>query len=194
MQSQSRVPEKSSDNDGTAYTWFPIVIGGLVGLGLGFLLELLSVSMGLSLFTTDPSGARTLAIGGAIGMLVGTIAAMYATGFTAGYLAADSSGRKNLGILYGFAAWCLSLILMVMLATAIANHMAYYQVQFTAGNTVMPMSHTTSSAVAMQSTSEERNIKAAGAGSFVVFVLFFAGALSAAYGGHCGYKCRVKHQ
>lgn len=208
MQSQSRAPDYTLGQCDRMYAWFPVVVGGLIGLGLGFLLELLSISLGLSLFTTDPDGARTLAISGVLGMLIGTIVTMYVTGFTAGFLSSRSPRSQMLGALYGFAAWCFSLILMVLLATAIGNFVAQYtmstsayprvqmvknQAMFTSHETARTGSDMMNPTISDGTTPAEKEVKASGMQSFIIFLMFFAGAASATYGGHCGYKCWEKN-
>lgn len=203
MQSQSH----SDVHHGRVNAWFPVVVGGLVGLGLAFLLNLFSIAIGLSLFTTDPTGAKVLAIGGLVGMLIGIVAAMYTSGFTAGYLSGHSCCKTNTGVLYGFAAWCVGLILMALLASAIGNYVQAYtnfvnhpqavevatQVQTTAQQTAKSLSNRANPSVTAQTSATEKEVKAAGIQSFAIFILFFVGAFSASLGGYIGRECWKKH-
>jgi hypothetical protein len=191
---------------GKGYSWFPILVGGLVGVGLAFLLNLFSIAIGLSLFTTSTEGAKMLATGGIIGMLIGVIATMYTSGFVAGYLSGQSCCPKNLGVIYGFASWCVSLILMVLLASAIGTYVAAYsefvehprvvstgaQVSATAQQAAKSTSNKVNPTVTASSTAQEKEVKAVGMQSLIIFILFFVGAFSSSLGGYIGYECWKK--
>lgn len=69
----------------TCMCWTAVIAGALVGLGIGFLLNLFGAAIGLSAYKMNQSEA-VLAIGGVIGLLIGVIVAMGASGFVAGYL------------------------------------------------------------------------------------------------------------
>lgn len=106
---------------GRYISWSAIVIGALVGIGLSFLLNVFGIAIGLSAFNAASTGATTMAIGGFIGMIIGTIASMFMAGWVTGYLSRTFSFHRNLGVLYGFSAWCLALVITIVLASS-ATH------------------------------------------------------------------------
>lgn len=168
-------------------SWSAVVVGALVGLGISFLLNMFSMTIGLSMIKTTPEGVSTLAAGGFLGMLIGIFAAMFTSGFVAGYLGKPYCSNMKMGALYGFTAWSIGLILMVMLYTPVAHFLVSY-LNFTAHPTaimsvIQPESPVT---VPVTVTTAPKVITDLSIGTFMVFVLFFVGALSACLGGHCG--------
>lgn len=184
-------------------SWTAVITGALVGVGLGFLLNLFSVSIGLSAFTTSTDGLSTLAIGGFIGMLIGVIATMFVTGWVAGFLGQPYCGEKNLGVLNGFTAWSLSLVLVVLLATSFGHFVTNYAAAIShVSNPTTNVNMTTDKAAPMVSEQKkesgnsvvtvntEKAANAIGATAFVTFILFFVGALSSCFGGYSGCEAR----
>ncbi|HVY53836.1 MAG TPA: hypothetical protein VHA13_04890, partial [Gammaproteobacteria bacterium] len=49
-------------------SWTAVIAGALVGIGLSFLLNIFSISIGLTLIKTSAEGAVSLALGGFIGL------------------------------------------------------------------------------------------------------------------------------
>lgn len=176
-------------------SWTAIIVGAFVGLGLTFLLELFNVAISLSIVTTTKEGAVSLAIGGFIGIIIGIIAAMFTAGYTAGYLGRGYCIKRNLGALYGFTTWCVALILTVALTSHLGHYVADYT-HFIANPTTIIMPPPPGvEAVAPNSVVavEVEPLRNLGIGTFLVFVLFFIGALSSCFGGHVGmYGCCAK--
>lgn len=185
-------------------TWSAIFAGALVGIGVSFLLNLLTVALGFNAFIHTDTGAQTIAVGSFIGLIIVAIISMSSLGWVAGYLGGKhtlfctSGPRCNLGCLYGFLAWCLALILIVLLSTSFEKFVAsntaalsnapyamqtVSTVKHEAGQTAKQMTTTVNTTV-----SDEEAAKAVVAFSFVTFLLFFIGALSAVLAGHCGFK------
>jgi hypothetical protein len=174
-------------------SWSAVLVGALVGLGTSFLLNMFSVAIGLSLIKTTPEGMVSLALGGFLGMLIGIFAAMFASGFVAGYLGKPYCSNKKMGALYGFTAWCVGLILMVMLYTPVAHFLANYM-DFVAHPTAIMSVTQAGSTIPAPITSTPKTTTDLGMGTFLVFVLFFIGALSASIGGHCGMNSCCKEK
>jgi hypothetical protein len=184
-------------------SWSAIFAGAIVGIGLTFLLNLFCVSIGLSIVKTSAEGVTALAVGGFIGLLISIIVAMFAAGMTAGYLARPFCFKRNLGVLYGFIAWCLALVLGVLLAAHMTRYVASYTeyvnnrpaVVNVVNNDVSPAvtvaDKTTQSDVTVNAQKAVNNL---GYSAFVIFVLFFVGALSSCFGGHCGMVCKCKYE
>ena len=180
-------------------SWSAIIVGALVGTGLSFLLNLFSVAIGLSVVKTTHEGLVSLAVGGFIGLLIGTIVAMFFAGFTAGYFGQPYSVKRNLGIVYGFITWCLSLILIMLLASHIGSYVTSYSrfitnptpVVFTNNQLSQTITTSTSSSdVVVNSQAATNNLAYS---AFLIFVLFFVGAISSCFGGHYGMMCRICH-
>jgi len=178
-------------------SWNAIVVGALVGIGLSFLLNLFSVAIGLSIVKTTQDGLVSLAIGGFIGLLIGTIVSMFFAGFAAGYLGRPYSVKRNLGVIYGFTTWCLALILMMLLASHVGRYVTSYSSFITnptpvvfINNQVSPAvtTNTSNSKVVVNSQAATNNL---GYSAFLIFILFFIGAISSCFGGHCGMTCRT---
>lgn len=186
-------------------SWSAIFGGAFVGVGLGFLLNLFGIAIGLSAFNNTPSGVATLAIGGFIGLLIGTIASMFFSGWVAGYLARAVCPRRHIGALYGFLAWCLALVLTIVL-TAHVNHFISDHYHYLSKPNAAVISVTTDDAGALATTqikvNDGRNVvatqaaadteKAAnnlGIAALLTFILFFVGALASCLGGYCALKC-----
>src|SRR5262245_61097816 len=102
------------------FSWRAVLAGALVAVGLSFLLNLFSLAIGLTAFNVK-DGALSLAIGGFIGMLIGVIAIMFFAGWVSGYLARHPNHDPRFGVFYGLAAWCLGLVITLILASQISQ-------------------------------------------------------------------------
>jgi MFS family permease len=178
-------------------SWSAIIVGALVGIGLGFLLNLFSVAIGLSLVTTSKEGIITLAVGGFIGLLIGTLVSMFLAGFAAGFLGRFCCVKRNLGVLYGFTTWCFALLITVVLASSMANYVAAYSEFITTPTSVVVANDNTTPAVTASTQARHTDVtvnaqKATnnlGISALLVFVLFFIGAIASCFGGHYGMVC-----
>lgn len=183
--------------------WSGILAAALVAIGLSFLLSLFGTAIGLSAFETSDTGVTTVAIGGYIGMLIGVVAVMYFSGWVAGYFGRKNCCNRNVGALYGFIAWCLAFVIMVVLATQTMEFVSanLYAVANTDTVTVQVLDSNTShvvtkpahatanhNAIVKTNVNNEQAVNTVGVSLFLTFVLFFIGALSSAIGGYCGLK------
>lgn len=182
-------------------SWSAILVGAVVGVGLNFLLNLFCVAIGLSVITTNQDGVTALAVGGFIGLLISVIVAMFVAGMVSGYLGRAFCPKRNLGVLYGFTAWSVALIFIVVLAT----HMTQFVTSYTnflynqtpavnmVNNDISPaVTATTQTTPAQVTVNAQKAVNTVGYSAFLVFVLFFVGAFSASLGGHFGMgrKCK----
>ena len=180
------------------FSWSAVIVGALVGIGITFLLNLFSIAISLSAFNVNSAtGAATIAVGGLVGIAIGIIASMFTAGWVAGYLGRPHCFKRNLGILYGFTAWCLAFLIGVFVASHVGHYVAAYTsfishpavIVATSGDMMkmdaMPAAASTE-VVVTQKAVQDLAISA-----FVVFLLFFLSALAACFGGHCGmcYRC-----
>lgn len=183
-------------------SWSAIFVGALVGVGLGFLLNLFGLAIGLTAFSVNSdTGATAVAIGGLIGMLIGIIASMLAAGYTAGYLGRHYCPKKNVGVIYGFATWTLALLLSAIVTAHMGNYVASYtsnmartgvaaknDTMATAANTLTPTN--TQAGAANKTNTVAASPESLAASAFIVFVLFFLGALACCFGAVWGMNCR----
>jgi amino acid transporter len=175
--------------------WGAIIAGALVGLGLGFLLNLYATAISLSAFSSTTQGAYVIAMGGLIGMLIGVIVTTAASGFVAGYLGRYHYYPLSGGVLYGFITWSLVIFLSALLIGPMGRFVDDYKNNLTHTPTV-----TTSDARGMDTTrttqenSRDNNKVTVTPtqlawGGWLTFVLFFIGALSSCIGACCGIRC-----
>jgi hypothetical protein len=184
--------------------WSAIFSGALVGVGLGFLLYLYSAAISLSAFSSSAHGASVIAIGGLLGMLIGVIASMATAGFVAGYLGRYHYYHIHGGVIYGFITWSLALLMSILIAGPMMHYVSSYENALThrvnmetpkvmvnddatandAKSTIFTHKNKTNSTVAELTPTE-----LAGSG-WIVFVLFFVGALSSCIGACFGMQCK----
>ncbi|KTD19953.1 Uncharacterised protein [Legionella lansingensis] len=180
-------------------SWTAIFAGAIVGVGLGFLLNLFGLAIGLSAFTLNEEGGTVLAIGGLIGILIGVIASTVVAGYTAGYLGRLYCPKRNLGILYGFMTWSIALFLSAILTGHVGQHMGAYANVVSSSMAAAPQQSDQTTPQANVQTPPEtastglnvnvtpRNLAWT---AFIIFALFFIGALSACVGACWGMACR----
>lgn len=183
--------------------WGGILTGALVAVGLSFLLSIFGAAIGLSAFRTSPEGVTSLAIGGYIGMLIGTIAVMFLAGWVAGFLGRTHCFHRNLGALYGFTAWCLSLLIMVVIAMQTIQFISVNLYSITNRKVTTARlyndaaahmaneprtANSTNNDLDRTNPNDAEATKLLARSLFLTFTLFFIGAISSALGGYCGVK------
>ncbi|KTD16541.1 hypothetical protein [Legionella jordanis] len=180
-------------------SWTAIFAGALVGVGLGFLLNVFGFAIGLSAFTLNNQGATVLAIGGLIGIIIAVVVSMVVAGYTAGYLGRLYCPQRNLGILYGFLTWSVALILSAILAGHVSNFVGGYT---NAATNSVNVSSQNANTVTPQITAQNQNAsgntnvnvnaspRSLAWAAFIIFILFFIGAVSTCFGAHWGMSCR----
>jgi hypothetical protein len=181
-------------------SWSAIFIGALVGVGLGFLLNIFGLAIGIAAFSLSNAGALTLTLGGLIGLIIGIIVSMGVAGYAAGYLGRLYVPRRNLGIIYGFATWSLALILSSFLAAHLSDYVMTYSEGITKAQLVTQGSDTGVEPTAVKENSPARsntqnaNLKLAPSdlawSALIVFILFFIGAVSTCVGACYGMVCQ----
>ncbi len=180
-------------------SWSAIFAGALVGVGLGFLLNLFGIAIGLSAFSMTDQGVVSLAAGGLLGLIIATVVAMYFSGYTAGYLGRLYVPKRNMGIIYGFATWSATLLLTVVLTTHIGSYVDSYTTTVTHNSVQVSQLKAVSEKTSHASDEEKQKIvtvkQATGGiavGAFIVFSLFFVGAFASCVGAHHGMVSRHK--
>lgn len=181
----------STESSIRCISWSAIVIGSLVAVGLGFLLNLFSIATGLSLVKSTAGSPAVLAVGGFIGLMIGCVCILFVSGFVAGFLArcfhVEYSGGYR-GIIYGFAAWSLALVLSALLTSAFTRYTGGYidSVTRPTSQVISRLSTDDTTAGKMQTARTARNLSVT---AYLVFALFFAGAVSSCFGGYFGMSC-----
>lgn len=191
--------------------WSAIFAGAFVAVGLGFLLHLFSVAIGLSAYTSTPDGAKVIAIGGVLGLLIGVIVSMGVAGLVAGYLGRFYYCRCHGGVIYGFLAWSLALLLSAIFLMPLAHFTTAYKMNLASAVITKPMmqmaKETKSATPEAKNNSGSENmgknktmmqqafpilneVAAMAYSSWLVFILFFIGALSSCIGACCGMGCK----
>lgn len=184
----------------TPVCWSAILIGALVAVGLGFLLNLYGVAIGLSAYSSA-NGAQAVAIGGFIGMIIAVIASMMAAGYATGYLVRGFCCNNQLGILYGFATWCAALVLSALLVTPATNYVSAYTHSLSRTKIATPVENITTEKAGMihqnavATTAVPPKSEAAedlACSAWMVFALFFIGAIASCAGASWGIGCHKK--
>ena len=177
-------------------SWSAIVIGALVAFGLSFLLYLFSAAIGLSIYKVSPEGISKLAVGGMLGFAIGVIVSMFFAGWVAGYFGRAHCEKKYCGAVYGFGSWCLALILMIVLTMPFTRFVANYTnyLTHTVVTTTTPditTARNQSSTTTSMTMPSEQTANDLGKGAFVLFLMFFLGAIASTCGGHAGvHSCK----
>ncbi|CEG58411.1 hypothetical protein [Legionella fallonii] len=185
--------------------WTAILAGAFVGVGLGFLLNIFSMAIGLSAYTATANGATAIAIGGILGLLIGVIAAMGTAGFVAGYLGRFYHCYCHGGVLYGFITWSIALMLSAILLVPIAHYVDFYEENLNpaltapteVSNTKMSDTDVSASASEQKVTSQQTlnmSSKHLAWSGWILFILFFIGALSSCIGACYGMRCKREEQ
>lgn len=193
------------------FCWSAVFAGALVGVGIGFLLHLFGMAIGLSAYSSSADRAGMIAIGGILGMLIGVAATGLTAGYTAGYLGRCLNAPRHWGMMYGFTTWSIALLLSMLVAVpgshyiaSFTNSLAKSQIVKNIGeanNEVSGISKPAANDTAMvQKTDEGNALNTPDAGenlawsSWIIFVLFFAGAFFSCLGACWGAGCRKDYE
>lgn len=187
-------------------SWSAVFTGALIGIGISFIFNLFAMATGLTAFATTSADVKTIAIGGFVGLLLIAIFSMGTAGWVSGYLGRPRSLHRDLGVIYGFAAWCVALVLAVILSTSFGKFITYnvaalqnptYVLTNVDSTNAMnaPNSGVTNNPnVTATSTTSQNPVdtqhaaKALGLSTFLVFVLAFIGGIASCIGGHWGFR------
>ncbi len=171
-------------------SWKPVVAGALVAIGLTFLLNLFSVAIGLTAYSTSSEGVETLALGGLIGTGIGIVASMFAAGWIAGYLGRSYCNLRHIGAIYGFLTWCLALIVSVFVAMQAHEYVHFYAdfISGAANSFQLPNAGPAAAAAAVTATATNLSTNNLIISTYIIFILFFLSAFACSLGGHCGMR------
>ncbi|KTC93863.1 MULTISPECIES: hypothetical protein [Legionella] len=183
-------------------SWSAIFSGAFIGVGLGFLLQLYGVAIGLSVFNASPNGTTAIAIGGLIGFLIGVIISMGSAGFVAGYLGRSHHCHCHGGVIYGFLTWSIALLLSALMIMPLSHYTSAYtknlaptiSVDQSSPQPIAITSSANSSSSNMAMENNQTNVKVTPntltGSSWIMFMLFFIGAISSCIGACMSMKCK----
>jgi hypothetical protein len=170
-------------------SWPAIVAGAVAGVGLNFLLNLLSLGLHFASFSIDGAGNLTFSFFGYLSFCVSGFIAMFFTGWISASAAIPLSPNKLWGVLHGFLAWSLLLMLTIILITNMIQYTAFHS-NFTAALVAIKITNnapmTTETFAKISDLESSKKILTLNA--ILTFILFFIGALSSCLGGYLGYK------
>ncbi len=185
-------------------SWSAILFSALIGFGLTFLFYMFALSIGLTAFSSGPDGNTTLAVSGFVGLVVAAFISMFIAGWLSGYLGRQYCTKRNLGEVYGFATWSVVLLLTIMLVAHVGQLLTHYNyivdrnatvISYTSNEAAPLVSeqtkmHADDTSTTQVTVNAEKATNAVGQATFVIFFLFFIGALASMFGGRCGMSCR----
>lgn len=177
-------------------SWTGIIVGAFVALGLSFLLYLLTAGLGLSTMTLSQQGLLALGIGGFIFIIILSFLIMFISGWITGLIARGYCYRPSFGLLHGFTAWCLALLLAIFSHSAFLGSLTPdvegYNVK---GPTTQISRNVDTTTTAVPSTRDTRTgvtteeaANTAGMGILATFFIFLTGAIASSLGGYFGVK------
>lgn len=177
-------------------SWTAILAGALVGVGVNFLLNLLALGLAMACFSVALSGKTEFSFFGFMWFWFSAILAMFTTGWVAGILTPPLLPHRAWGILYGFLAWALLLIITVIIITNMIQFTAFHG-NFTSNlvavkltNNAPMLTETVSGKVANAplSINLELGKKVIVLNAFLTFLLFCTGGIASCIGGYLGYQ------
>ncbi|MGE3318793.1 MAG: hypothetical protein AB7I18_05805 [Candidatus Berkiella sp.] len=156
--------------------WRAIFAGAIFAVGISFLFNLLTVGLGLSLYTESPDGKLAFTFAGVSWMMVGSYVILFFAGWITGRLVPDQhSFHLANGMAHGFIAWSLYLIVSVILLSLMKDAI------------VVPALKSFFIDLSNSHVAKVQATKLGHAG-LVTFFIFFFGALGACIGAACGIK------
>lgn len=183
-------------------SWSAIIIGAIIAISFSFLLNMLSLAIGLTAFPTSSSGQTTFAVWSFVGLVIFAILAMFPAGYVAGLLGRSRCLKRKMGELYGLSAWGLALIVTMFLASSISQFVSQssylvnrqsINIKVTDVNTgEMYKVNKAPNGTPTVNVDAEKATETAGIATFATFFIFFIGLLSACFGGRCGMICKRK--
>lgn len=190
-------------------SWSAVIVGALVAVALGFLLNIFGMAINLSAYTNTSEGTTTFVVAGFLSMVLSTMIVLFFSGWISGYLGRSYCLNPNFGLLYGLVTWCLALFLMVVLSSSVGDFMNSQYSSVTssaserfANHTKHPLADTIQKGIkgiggashqssAHSETADNKDVSKA---LYLVFILFFVGAISSCYGGYVGMQRKVKRK
>lgn len=183
-------------------SWSAIFMGALVAISFGFILNMLCLAIGFSVYSSGTDNQTAFAVGGFIGLVVCAFLTMLPAGFVAGKLGGAHCTKKRAGELYGIATWGVSFIIAVLLASSVSNFVnqtgyLVYRNSIDLRVTELPRGE----AVNVQRSNQNGNNRAvvqvdpdkaaelSALATFATFFIYFMGLVAACLGGRMAVVC-----
>lgn len=171
--------------------WGPVIVSAIIGVGLSFLLSLLSISFGFIAFSPNSSGELAFSASGFIALTVLSVISMFFIGWLASYLGREAYLFRYAGELYGLGTWSLTLIISIVLASSTGKFITNYEhaVNHSLGTTTVGTTvaahfeNRLENRMSSEKSTIEKKADVAGMTTFAVFFLFLIGGLSSCLGG-----------
>lgn len=175
-------------------SWKSVMTGALVAVGLTFLFNVLTLGLGLSLFTHNENGQDILVFATLAWMIMGGYIILFIAGWIAGkqkcYGCHGHYFHSGSGFLHGFLVWTVYLVIAVVLIALLADTPMMLYIQKAFLNVTLPntMTGTLSGENAVAAAQSVQTVNKMGVGTLSTFIIFFMGALGASLGGYCATK------
>lgn len=180
-------------------TWSAIISGAIAGVGLNFLLNLLSLAIGISSFTIRSTGKIEFSLLGFVCFCITALIAMFSTGWLAGRLSYPTL-KRIWGCFFGFLAWALLLIITIVIITNMIQF-AVFHANFTSSlvaikiaNDAPMLTEIFLSGKAPMSVVLEADKKVFILNALITFLMFTFGACASCLGGYLGYSRAIANQ
>lgn len=172
-------------------SWGAILTGALVALGLTFLFNLLTIALGLSLYTQNADGAKILTFAGYAWVLIGGYIILFISGWVAGRLVHHHCILHWCnGMLHGFVTWTVYLILSMLVLSYMATPSSVTLLRTTFMSITDETTSTTNPNSKTDIASTPQTVHKAGHAAFGSFFIFLVGALGCAAGAAYGVRER----
>ncbi len=189
-------------------SWNAVLVGAIVALGLTFLFNLLTLAVGLSLFTKDPTGQMILTFSSFAWILIGGYFVLFVSGWLGGRVVNHHtcSLHKANGCLHGFLIWTVFLIISLFGLSFMASDAASILLKTTAittpAETDLSLSNEPATMTNTTSSKEAKSVRKKGLATFATFFIFTVGAVGCCAGAHygvrdssqCHEKCELKRK
>jgi hypothetical protein len=172
------------------YLSFKAVIAGtIVALGLSFLFNLLTIGLGLSLFTPSKEGLVTLTFAAVAWMIIGSYITLFVAGWVTGRLVhSEYSFHLANGMLHGFVTWTLYLLVSILLLAVVTDSASLAVLKSYFVNFPTMPSTGNSSQILAPASAGAAAINKTGYTALVTFFVFLIGAIGCGIGASCGIK------
>jgi len=166
--------------------WKAIFAGAIFAVGISFLFNLLTVGLGLSLYTESPDGKLAFTFAGVAWIMIGSYITLFVAGWVAGRLVSDQhSFHLANGMFHGFMAWSIYLIISVVLISLMADVVSGAMLK---SFFIDISNHQTTQGVVSQVNVSTVHANKLGHAGLVTFFIFLLGALGSCVGASCGIK------
>ncbi len=187
------------------FSWKAVLVGALVGFGLIFLFNLLTVAGGLSIYTRTEKGLEVLVSLAYLWTLVGSFLMLFIAGVvTSMILWHYQSSDTGHYMVHGFVTWVLYILISLAFiahlneATIVTLPQNFLNVSTTTLDTTdatATVNSATSSPVTSNSSNKgnidvatQKEVHKIGLATLGAFFIFFVEVIGCCFGAHCGME------